>query len=107
MIARLLAGAARALFQIGILLGLAAALAFYGAWRLLKAATVGAPTPPRQAALWQLLGALVVAGRAFAPELELDAGDELADEVAELRGRVEHAVDRLEDDEEFWPSVVV
>lgn len=80
MIARLLAGAARALFQIGILLGLAAALAFYGSWRLLRAATVGAPTPPRQAALWQLLGALVVAGRAFQPAgLELGelAGDEL------------------------------
>ena len=87
MIALLLAGAARALFQIGILLGLAAALAFYGSWRLLKAATVGAPTPPRQAALWQLLGAVVVAARAFQPaglagelveELELD---DLADEL--------------------------
>lgn len=99
MIARLLAGAARALFQIGILLGLAAALAFYGAWRLLKAATVGAPTPPRQAALWQLLGALVVAGRAFAPELDHRlAGDELELDADEL----EH-----EDEQEFWPSVVV
>ena len=99
MIARLLAGAARALFQIGILLGLAAALAFYGAWRLLKAATVGVPTPPRQAALWQLLGALVVAGRAFAPELNLShAGD--VDELDD--DELEH-----EDEQEFWPSVVV
>ena len=103
MIARLLAGAARALFQIGILLGLAAALAFYGAWRLLKAATVGAPTPPRQAALWQLLGALVVAGRAFAPELDLSqlAGDE----AFELEPGDEEL--EPEDEREFWPSVVV
>lgn len=102
MIARLLAGAARALFQIGILLGLAAALAFYGSWRLLKAATVGAPTPPRQAALWQLLGALVVAGRAFAPELDLSqlAGDEL-----ELEPDDEEL--EPEEEREFWPSVVV
>lgn len=97
MIARLLAGAARALFQIGILLGLAAALAFYGSWRLLKAATVGAPTPPRQAALWQLLGAVVVAARAFQPaagelvdELELDdlADDELELEPDETKVRI-------------------
>ena len=79
MIGRLLAGAARALFQIGILLGLAAGLAIYGSWRLLKAATVGAPPPPRQAALWQLLVAIMVVGQTFRPELaelELELDDD-------------------------------
>lgn len=77
MIARLLAGAARSLFTIAVLLGLAALLAGYGAYRLLRAATVGAPARPKQAAALALLVALVELGRAMGAHLPTPAGVDL------------------------------
>jgi len=69
MIARLLAAAARSLFTVAVLLGLAAVLAGYGAYRLLRAATIGAPARPKQAAAFALLLALVELVRALGASL--------------------------------------
>jgi hypothetical protein len=79
VIVRLLVGMARAMFTVGLLLLAAGGLALYGAYRLLRAVTVGAPPTPKRDAAFQTMQALVTlantlrttAGK-IAPELELD-----------------------------------
>jgi hypothetical protein len=75
VIARLLGAAGRSLFTVAVLLGLAACLAGYGAYRLLRAAAAGAPARPRQQALLGVLVALVELGRTVAPARERDEGE--------------------------------
>jgi hypothetical protein len=76
MIARLLGAMGRSLFTVAVLLALAAALSFYGAYRLLRAAAVGAPPRPRQQALLGVVLALVELGRAVGPTLAERAAPE-------------------------------
>jgi hypothetical protein len=79
VIVRLLVGMARAMFTVGLLLLAAGGLALYGAYRLLRAVTVGAPPTPKRDAAFQTMQALVTlantlratAGK-IAPELELE-----------------------------------
>jgi hypothetical protein len=83
VIVRLLVGMARAMFTVGLLLLAAGGLALYGAYRLLRAVTVGAPATPKRDAAFQTMQALVTlantlratAGK-IAPELELELDDD-------------------------------
>lgn len=76
MIAKLLGGAARSLFNVGVLLLLAGGLCMYGAYRLLRAATVGAPSAPRRVAAFAVLTALVELGRTMKPPTPPPAHDD-------------------------------
>lgn len=66
MIRVLLSGMARAVFAVAVSLAVAAALLFYGSYRILKAGLGKQPTktPPREAAFGVLV-ALVVLARAL------------------------------------------
>jgi hypothetical protein len=80
VIVRLLVGMARAMFTVGLLLLAAGGLALYGAYRLLRAVTVGAPATPKRDAAFQTMQALVTlantlrttAGKIAPADLELD-----------------------------------
>lgn len=65
MIVAVARAVSRSLFTVGVLLALAAFLAFYGAYRLVRATLAGAPTQPRQQAAYQLLVALAVLARSL------------------------------------------
>lgn len=65
MILALARAAARSLFTVGVMLVLAAFLAFYGAYRLVRATIAGAPPQPRQQALYGVLIALATLARAL------------------------------------------
>ena len=80
MLAAIARSAARSLFTVGILFGFAALLAVYGAYRLLRFVTVGAPPQPRQRAAFDALMAIVALARAM--KIQPPAGVSLEQELA-------------------------
>ncbi len=80
MIAKLLAGMARSLFLLGCGLLVVAFFSFYGAWRLARAALVGAkPMPVREASLATMMAAANLVRAVMA---QASAGTVEADEDA-------------------------
>jgi hypothetical protein len=77
VIARLLVGMARAMFTVGLLLLAAGGLALYGAYRLLRSVTVGAPATPKRDAAFQTMQALVTLANALRTTVGKIAPDEL------------------------------
>ena len=61
-------GMARSLFAVGVFFLFAAAVTMYGAYRLVRFVSVGAPRMPRRAAGFAVLVALVELGRALPPK---------------------------------------
>lgn len=87
MLVAIARAAARSLFTLGMLFGFAAFLAIYGAYRLLRFVTIGAPAQPRQRAAFELLLAIVNLARA----MRVDGPT-----FAELAGELEHELESTE-----------